>query len=515
MKKFYLLSFIVFATWFSSVAQVRYLNEFFTSYQFSKDSVYATNYEVLTGSPVAKSLKCDIYQPPSSDPETKRPLIILLHTGSFLPKYLNQGPTGFKDDSATMELARGFARRGYVVCVPAYRQGWNPAASTQEARAASIMQAVYRGEQDAKAAVRYMRKNASVYKIDTTKIVMGGQGTGGYIALTYAYVHTNAETRLSKFIGSNSLPFIDTALLGDIDNVLPGTISTPNNVGYKSDISMIFNLGGAIGEIAWMNTGEIPVVGIHSYSDPFAPDTSGIVTVPGTTPQAVIPVDGSRNICRKAVQLNLQPWQNCMFTDPYSTAAAVNNEGISGYYRLRIPYPSPYIYQAAPWEWWDSATTVGVAYLTYKAIGTPDTTALKNAKTCHANGLATNQFMSKTKALAYIDTIQNFLAPRIMVALRLPGYLGPCPQGATGVQSVMAENTIVMYPNPAHREFSIKAGSQIREVVVMDLSGRVVAQVSGNSQNDITIDRSALNNGMYLVKVTTANGSSVQRIVLN
>ena len=39
------------------------------------------------------------------------------------------------------------------------------------------MQAVYRGMQDAKAAVRYMRKNAALYGVDTGRIVMGGQGT--------------------------------------------------------------------------------------------------------------------------------------------------------------------------------------------------------------------------------------------------------------------------------------------------------------------------------------------------
>ncbi|MCX6190572.1 MAG: T9SS type A sorting domain-containing protein [Bacteroidetes bacterium] len=515
MKKFYLLFLMVALARLTGLAQVRYLNEVFTTWQYAKDSIYGNNFQVLTGTPIAVPLKCDIYQPPASDTVSKRPLIIMLHTGSFLPKYLNQGPTGYKDDSATIEIARGFAKRGYVVCVPAYRQGWNPAASTQEARAASIMQAVYRAEQDAKAAVRYMKLRAAAYKIDVNKVVMGGQGTGGYIALTYAYVHSNAETRYSKFIGTGGLPFIDTAALGDIDNLLTGTMGTPNNPGVSSDINMIFTLGGAIGDITWMNTGEIPVVGMHSWSDPFAPDTSGIVTVPGTPPQAVIPVDGSRNICRKAVQLALQPWKNCQFSDPYSVAAAANNEGISGYYRFRIPYPAPYVYQAAPWEWWDSATTVGIAYLTYKAIGTPDTTALKNAKACNANGLATNQFMSKTKALAYIDTIQNYLAPRIMVALHLPGYLGPCPQGGVGVSNPVKETSAIeVYPNPAKGMFTIKATGEIKNIILTDISGRVILNQEHNGLSEISINRNDISNGIYFLRVVTSKGDSVQRLIL-
>jgi hypothetical protein len=514
MKKNYILILFLAMTWLAGNAQLRYYNEVFTSWQFSKDSVYASNYEVLTGSPVLVQLKCDIYQPPSSDTVSKRPLIVLLHTGSFLPKYLNTTPTGYKDDSATIEMARGFAKRGYVVCVPAYRQGWNPAATTQEARAASIMQAVYRAEQDAKAAVRYMKKNAALYKVDANKVVMGGQGTGGYITLTYLYVTRNAETRYAKFIGSNNQPYIDTAMLGDIDNLLTGTISQPNNPGYSSAINMGFNLGGAIGDTTWMEASDLPVIGMHSWSDPFAPDTSGIVMVPGNGP--VIPVDGSRNICRRAEMLGLQPWDKCSFPgDAYTTASKKNNMNISGYYRFKIAYPGPYVYQAAPWEWWDSATTVGVAYLTYKAIGAPDTTAMRKAKECHANGLATNQYMSKAKAIAYIDTIQNYITPRIMIALQLKGYQQFCPEGAKGFNSPSLPIGFEVFPNPAQNHFTIKSENAITGISIIDFSGKEIMKQSTDGVKKISINRDALVNGIYLLRVQTTAGEKVQRLILN
>ena len=57
-------------------------------------------------------------------------------------------------------------------------------------RTQSILQAVYRGLQDAKTCVRYFRKdvatNENSYGIDDTKIAVGGQGSGGYISLAYA-----------------------------------------------------------------------------------------------------------------------------------------------------------------------------------------------------------------------------------------------------------------------------------------------------------------------------------------
>ena len=47
------------------------------------------------------------------------------------------------------------------------------------------MKAAYRGIQDVKAAIRYLRmdyENGNTYGIDTSRIIIVGQGTGGWIA---------------------------------------------------------------------------------------------------------------------------------------------------------------------------------------------------------------------------------------------------------------------------------------------------------------------------------------------
>ena len=95
-------------------AQTRYLDaDFFSSVTVTSDVVYGNNLEVLTGEPIAKDLTMDIYEP-AGDLLTDRPLIIYLHTGSFLPRYINQGLTGDKTDSATVEMCTRFAKQGYV-----------------------------------------------------------------------------------------------------------------------------------------------------------------------------------------------------------------------------------------------------------------------------------------------------------------------------------------------------------------------------------------------------------------
>ena len=113
----------------------------------------------------------DIYEP--TDGSTNRPLIIYLHTGSFLPRYINNTPTGYKDDSATVEMCYEFARKGYVVASIAYRQGWDPRSLDENVRRSTIINAAYKGVQDLHACIRWWKENVAAYgntfSIDTTK----------------------------------------------------------------------------------------------------------------------------------------------------------------------------------------------------------------------------------------------------------------------------------------------------------------------------------------------------------
>jgi acetyl esterase/lipase len=109
------------------VAQQRYLDEVFTNVTMTSGITYGQNYSILTGTPTLIDLKLDVYEP-TGDTVSMRPLIIYLHTGSFLPILFNKTPTGSRQDSATMEMCKQFARRGYVAVSIDYRLGWNPQA---------------------------------------------------------------------------------------------------------------------------------------------------------------------------------------------------------------------------------------------------------------------------------------------------------------------------------------------------------------------------------------------------
>ena len=158
-------------------AQDRYLDDVFSAVTVTSDVTYATNISILPMlqglPPGPATLKCDIYTP-DGDTETNRPVIILVHTGSFLPPVVNGQATGSKLDMSIVEQCTRWAKKGYVAVAMENRLGWNPTSTDQNVRTSTLLQAAYRGIQDAKALVRYMRMteaNGNPHGIDESKIV--------------------------------------------------------------------------------------------------------------------------------------------------------------------------------------------------------------------------------------------------------------------------------------------------------------------------------------------------------
>ncbi|MFN5884743.1 MAG: hypothetical protein ACK445_05345, partial [Bacteroidota bacterium] len=168
---------------------------------------------------------------------------------------------------------------------------WNPATTIQEVAAEQLIKATYRAIQDVRNCVRFMRTNATTYRIDTSKIIVGGQGTGGYVALGLGTVNKRSEIESNpKFLrGSDGTPMVSVDTLGDWNGL--GGVPFFNYSGdpaVSGNVHMVFNFGGAIGDSAWLESNSLPVVSLHCVKDPFAPYKTGNVVVP-TTGLVVIP----------------------------------------------------------------------------------------------------------------------------------------------------------------------------------------------------------------------------------
>ena len=190
-------------------AQQRYLDPIFDDVTITPNVVYGVNATVLTyndpniGQALALPQVMDVYTA-TNDTETNKPLFLVFHTGNFLPFPVNGGTGGTKEDSVVVEICTQLAKRGFVAASVTYRAGWNPIAATQTERVFGLINAAYRGVQDANTAVRYFRRTVeeenNPYNIDPTKIGLWGVGTGGYISLNTIGLDDYNKVMIPKFI---------------------------------------------------------------------------------------------------------------------------------------------------------------------------------------------------------------------------------------------------------------------------------------------------------------------------
>jgi hypothetical protein len=80
----------------------------------------------------------------------------------------------------------------------------------------------------------------------------------------------------------------------------------------------------------------------------------------------------------------------------------------------------------------------------------------------------------------------------------------------TAVDEFTVENLII-FPNPAQNELNITAETTISEVMIYDITGQRV-YINSVENNNLRIDLSDFNNGMYLLHVITSQGIQTQKI---
>ncbi len=74
---------------------------------------------------------------------------------------------------------------------------------------------------------------------------------------------------------------------------------------------------------------------------------------------------------------------------------------------------------------------------------------------------------------------------------------------------------VSVYPNPTNGIWNIKANNlNIETVQVFDILGKQVMTLAPNA-SEVSIDASGLNEGIYLVKMTSANGTKTMKLVKN
>jgi dienelactone hydrolase len=178
----------------------------------------------------------DLYAPAAHETESHSPLVLYIHGGGF--KNLT------KVGAYQTRVCTTLARMGYVVASIEYRLT-NTIPDTT-----AYFEAMMRGLHDAKAAVRFFRKNAVTYGVDPGRIYVTGSSAGSIIALHLAYLDSAEVPGYLRW-----------------DNVGGSFEGRNGSPGYSSDVQGVVNAWGAIGDTSWMRGSNVPVFSIHGLND--------------------------------------------------------------------------------------------------------------------------------------------------------------------------------------------------------------------------------------------------------
>ncbi|RLD87129.1 MAG: hypothetical protein DRJ09_10825 [Bacteroidetes bacterium] len=220
----------------------RYYKTVFDSVSIDTSIVYG-NAPALTFPYLSESntfnenLLMDIYQP-YGDTLNARPLVICVHSGAFL--------SGSRKNDDMIDFCDLLAHRGYVAATIDYRLGMNILST------ASSIRAVYRGLQDGRAAVRFFKEFAGLYKIDTNQIYLLGSSAGSFIGLQNMFMDTEVERPPETFNSPD---------LGCLD-------CSGNSYSHSGKANAVVSLWGAVEDTTLIvNTDSLPLFLAHGKAD--------------------------------------------------------------------------------------------------------------------------------------------------------------------------------------------------------------------------------------------------------
>ncbi len=200
----------------ASSQKLRYMDPVFTSVKVTKNIQYGRAKNRYTQR--MENLLLDLYEP-LGDTNTARPAVVMVHGGAFV--------FGDKKHAKLVQMGKDLAKRGYVAVSINYRLA-------PSLRVRKLPESAEDAQEDTKAAVRFLRRYASKYRIDRKMIAAVGSSAGGFAVVMASYYAEEGNS---------------------------------GNPGYSSRIQAVTDLWGGTFDLNEINPGETPIVIVHGTND--------------------------------------------------------------------------------------------------------------------------------------------------------------------------------------------------------------------------------------------------------
>jgi acetyl esterase/lipase len=456
------------------------------------------SYTTTTEGP-PKDLLLDVYEP-TGDGSAPRPLLLFAFGGAFV--------TGSRTDAEVVSICRRFARKGYVAAAIDYRlmqlDGPNLTANAA-IYANNITDEVVRATNDMRAAVRYFKYNAAganAYRIDPTRIFVGGYSAGAITALQVAYTDTDTE---------NSDAAVNTAyatyggLEGNTD--LPGT---PLLGAYTSKgLAGVVNLAGGVNDLGLLSTGNPPLYSAQGTTDDVVPYDCGTIQLTRFTICGSVRLQPQATAAGIANQLH--PVSGGSHSSPVTDPeyAQIINEAAAFLQRTVLcpvaPLPvtlTSFTGRVAPDDCtatltWQTATEHN-SYA-YEVQGSSDGQAYER--------LSTVPSRNRAAGASYSFRVGRRVELRYF-RLRMLDIDGTAAFSPVVTLASCSGAPLLVAPTPTHDQATVSGLPAGRCLgVLYNAAGQVVAQASGTTT--ISLRLGSLAPGIYLLKVQHESGATV------
>jgi acetyl esterase/lipase len=506
MKLFtcYLMASLCFAITLSAqhCEDCRYLSDVFdsvsvTTVQFGEGLNYQGNNQELF---------MDIYEP-VGDTVTNRPVLVFAFGGGFIQ--------GDRFELHATKTCERFARAGYVAVSIDYRYNFDIPYGILNGLDKEAIRVFFRAVQDMRASIQYMKYSAdslgNPYNINRDMIFNAGASSGGITALLTAYGDKASEWR----------QIADTSAISIYGGYNATSANGPHAASDWKTVGVI-SIAGAMLYTDWMETGDIPVIMAHGDDDqtvPFQDEATlntflNFAQVQLLGSYIVDTAAKNRGVCSHLYTMvgedhPSNSWPDYFFQSIYARMlprmkAIMDGKSFCCGFEVAIEGDSiKGVLQPGDELTLTSSTASDPGNLNYHwcSYTCDGTNAMATTATIYPEPDTVQYYILTAEDAQCVST--DYVAIKIVDSL------------PSGLADVATNAQFRLYPNPANGQVFVVLNGNITDaqMLITDLAGKAVLPEQAIAGKQV-FNVSGLAAGVYLVHIFGAQGSAVERLVV-
>ncbi len=424
---------------------------------------------------VSQDLLLDIYLP-ETDTVEYRPALVCAHSGAFI--------SGTKSAEDMVAFCDSMAHRGYVTVSIEYRLGMNVFSAESSTRA------VYRGFQDGRSAIRFLKENAELYGVDTNNIYMLGSSAGAYVGLHNLYMDTEDERPPETYINPD---------LGCLD-------CSGNNFEHSGRANGLISLWGALQDtLLIVKDDVIPIFVAHGTADATVPFGYGSAFGNPAFPATY----GSDLIANRIEDLGNDVEKYFVFGEGHEFYGTNNGD-----------------WPGSPNNYWDTVfnKTESFAYNIHKPVSGFDYVQMENSVMFNDLSSGGSSWywdfgdggQSNERNPSHVFDISGVFTVTQFVSNNLASWDTAITFIYSSVGTLeSSELQISIYPNPATSFVTIKnSGNRNLDISIIDSYGRICDELVIQNNEYTVYDLTKYSKGIYTIVASAKRKRMVKKILV-